>query len=202
MDNEENDQKDQSNQIDMSSLHRAALGARATLSDLSDFMVQKTRDILDDNGYSSSISGAVDAMTGKRLQEMGALKNIGLEDKLGNRILQTKAVTTGGKIANFVDKYSPLGTAGTTLYGLYKDSTKYSGDSRIWAMLLTGAGTLGGVGIGRGFESIGVTTGVVVAGGAFAGKLIGDVTDKVKDALCIDETKYGSTDIRIPTDQA
>ena len=202
MDNKENDQKAQTSQMDMSSLHRAALGARATLSDLSDFMVQKTRVVLDDNGYSSAISGVIDAMTGTRLKEMGALKNIELHDKLGNRILQTKAVTTGGKIANFVEKNSPLGTAGTTLYGLYKDSTKYSGDSRIWAMLLTGAATLSGMGIGRGLEAKGASTAVVVGIGAFAGQAIGDATDKVKDVLLIDESKYGSTDIRIPTDQA
>lgn len=202
MDNEENDQKDQSNQIDMSSLHRAALGARATLSDLSDFMVKKTRAILDDNGYSSAISGAVDAMTGKRLQEMGALKNIELHDKLGNRILQTKAVTTGGKIANFVDKYSPLGTAGTTFYGLYNDSSKYSGADLRLAMSLTALATLGGMATGQQLEAQGLTPAVVLPVGAYVGKKISDGTDAVKNVLCIDKTKYGSTDIRQPADQA
>jgi len=195
MDNDENDQKDQPNQIDMSSLHRAALGARATLSDLSDFMVKKTRAILDDNGYSSAISGAVDAMTGKRLQEMGALKNIELEDRLGNRILQTKAVTTGGKIANFVDKYSPLGTAGTTLYGLYNDSTKYSGADLRLGMSLTLLATLSAAVTGNLITKTGFGAPFVLIGGGLAGKAISDETDAVKAASCTDKTQYGSTDI-------
>jgi len=195
MDNDENDQKAQPNQIDMSSLHRAALGARATLSDLSDFMVQKTRDILDNNYSSSAVSGAVDEMTGKRLHEMGAIKHIGLQDRLGNIIIQTRTVTTGGEIANFVEKNSPLGTAGTTLYGLYKDSTKYSGDSRVWAMLLIGAATLGGLVTGSVLGQEGFTKPVVLIGGAIISATIGVGRDAVKDAQCIDETQYGITDI-------
>lgn len=202
MDNEENDQKAQTNQIDMSSLHRAALGARATLSDLSDFMVQKTRTVLDDNAYSNAISGAIDAKTGTRLKEIGSIKNIGLQDKLGNIILQARTVTTGGKIANFVEKNSPLGTAGTTLYGLYKDTTKYARADLMLAMALTGLSTVGSLATGKGLDAIGATTPVVLGLGSLAGTYINNLTDTVKDALCIDESKYGSTDIQIPSDQA
>jgi hypothetical protein len=147
MNNDENDnnQKDQSNPINMDGLRRTALGSEAVLSDMSDFIVKKTRAVLDDNAYSSAISGITDTLTGKRLSEMSALKGVELQDKLGNIIMRSNTLTTGAKVAGWVKKNSSIGTAGTTLYGLYKDATKYSGLDMAIAMGLTMAATAGGI---------------------------------------------------------
>ncbi|MBU2700582.1 hypothetical protein Ga0466249_001674 [Sporomusaceae bacterium BoRhaA] len=197
MNNDENDnnQQDQSNPINMDGLHRAALGSRAVLSDMSDFIVKKTKDVLDNNAYSSAISGITDTLTGKRLSEMSALKGVELQDKLGNIIFRSNIVATGGKIAGWVEKNSPIGTAGTTLYGLYKDATKYSGLDMMGAMFLTGLATAGGIESGNYLTKLGLTTPYVLGGGMAAGKVIGDLTDGAKEVLCNEDVKEGRTDI-------
>lgn len=58
MDNEENSEQTS----DMNCIQRAALGARVALSDMGDYMMQKSKDILDDNVYSSAISGVIDVI--------------------------------------------------------------------------------------------------------------------------------------------
>jgi len=52
---------------------------------------------------------------------MTALKNVELQDKLGNIIFRSNKLTRGAKMAGFVKDYSPVGTALTIMYGLYKD---------------------------------------------------------------------------------
>ncbi|MBU2703615.1 hypothetical protein Ga0466249_004760 [Sporomusaceae bacterium BoRhaA] len=195
--NNENDniQQDQSNPINMDGLRRAALGSRAVLSDMSDFIVKKARTALDDNAYSSAISGITDTLTGKRLSEMSALKGVELQDKLGNIIFRSNIVTTGGKIAGWVEKNSPIGTAGTTLYGLYKDTTKYSGLDMAIAMGLTGLATAGGLKTGKMLDAAGATTATVLVVGGGVGTAINNVTDKVKDKLCNEDVKEGRTDL-------
>lgn len=190
-----NKQKSQQNEIDTFSLQQAASGACAVVSDMSETIGKKIKECLDDNTRSSFISGGIDSLTGKRLNELAAMRRVELRDKLGNIFLESRKVTTGGKIAGWVSKNSPLGTAGTTIYGLYKDVTKYSGADLMMATLLTMLATYGGIKTGSTLERWGATTPVVLGAGGVVGTWISNETDKIKDSMCTEDVKPGKTDI-------